>query len=68
PNPSYTQVYIDWHAELFNFFITDLAGKIVKSGSGHSKIEVDLSQIRTGQYVLEVSNAKDRITRKLTIY
>ncbi len=68
PNPSSSQICIDWQAELFNFFITDLAGKTVKSGSGHSKLEVDLSPIKTGQYVLEVSNAKGRITRKLTIY
>jgi len=68
PNPAAGQLTLaSASAEVINYSISDLTGRLVMYGSYHSKAVVDLSSLREGAYLINFSSEDENFTSKLIV-
>ncbi len=68
PNPTNGIVTVSWTYGKFDYSITDLTGKVLKSGFGENTEPIDVSFLKSGQYILQVTNQEYRLTRRFSVY
>lgn len=67
PNPSRTTVHLVWANSFFNYSLIDSLGKTVKKGNGQNTADVDISKLKSGQYILKATSREERFTTKIWI-
>lgn len=60
PNPAYDRLAISSPSPLANASLRDIQGKelMIKTFSGENEVEVDISSLPTGYYILSVATSK----------
>ena len=68
PNPATTQVQIDWDGDKeARFTICDMTGRIVASGKPGKENTVDISALKPGLYIVQLSSGTEILDiQKLT--
>lgn len=66
PVPADDYITIGFPGE-FDFTVTDLNGKVLKTGHGTGYADVNLSDVQTGIYLVRMSNTKDEFVRKIIV-
>lgn len=67
PNPARNIITISSDDTLKSFKIFDEAGRLIRSGSSlkGSKVDVNISSMQTGNYIVTVETEKQKVTKKL---
>lgn len=67
PNPAKNMITVSSKEVLKSFKIFDEAGRLVKYGSSlkGSRIDINISSMKTGNYVVTVETEKQKVTKKL---
>lgn len=68
PNPSNGHITIDWVQNSFEYFVSDLSGRVLETGHNEYFETLDLSNLTAGEYILKVVNNNKNRTYRLSIY
>ncbi len=67
PNPATSAVTLSVPGEAFSYEMTDLAGRMVRSGDGNQYATVDVSSLPAGVYMIRMKCDSQVVTRKLIV-
>jgi len=65
PNPFYDKIFFDLNSNECEFKIIDVCGKTIRSGTINEPYIANLSDVKSGLYILQLINKDNIITRKI---
>ena len=68
PNPTNGRVTIDWASDTYYYSILNFMGKVLKSGYAEQRKTIDVSDLKAGNYILQIADKGSRRTHRLSIY
>jgi len=68
PNPANTNIIVDWAQHSFNYLIADLTGKVLKMGEVSDVVDIDISILKPGNYLLSIFNNEASVARRISVY
>ena len=65
PNPTTQQITLDWNGAVANqsYEITDISGRLVKTGILNTDKQIDLSSLHAGVYIVKVGRAYCKVVK-----
>lgn len=67
PNPASKTLHLEWRQEGFNYSIIDLSGIVLINGKANGAIDLEISNLSTGQYIIQLINQGRVVNQKLWI-
>ncbi len=68
PNPAHAQVTLNGPQHTYHIQITNMVGQVVLQQKNTGKTTLDVSHLKAGQYIVQLSSSKANYTHILAIY
>jgi endonuclease I len=68
PNPTNTNISISWQQHDFTYSIADMAGKTLSTGAATETVDIDISKLERGNYLLSINGDEIKTTRRISVY
>ena len=69
PQPATEVIRLEWECNITDIAILDMKGALIRNiaGNNHKKQDVNVSALKSGQYILEVKNTSEGIVQRRRI-
>jgi len=68
PNPANSNITVNWNKNTFSYLITDLTGKTLRKGDANGAVDIDISKLKSGNYLLSIFNNENKLVQRIAVY